>query len=62
MQKKVAKTTTAKTKKGKYNFSKEEIHALEKISKEHLTRERKDANKVLKDFKNMSISGDKKDK
>ena len=60
-RKKGQKNGNRKNKKRKYNPSKEEIHILAQCFKEHLTRECKDVNKELKNFKNMSMSGDKKD-
>ena len=45
-------------KKREYNPSKEEIHALVAFAKDAMAKEYKNVNKELKNFKNMSESGD----
>ena len=52
---------TAKNKKRKYNPSKEDIHALAEFTKEQIAKEYKNVNKELKNFENMSVSGNKQD-
>ena len=42
-----------------YNPSKEEVHALAEFSKEAMTKEYKNVNKEMKNFENMSMSGNK---
>ena len=46
-------------KKREYNLSKEEIHALAAFAKDAMAKEYENVNEELKDFENMSVSGDK---
>ena len=57
--KKTCKNGNRKTSKPRYHPTKEDIHALATFFKDVM---KKDIDKELANFKNMSMSGDKEDK
>ena len=59
---KSCKNGDRKNKERRCNPSKDEIHALAAFSKEKLKAQCKNVDKELKNFQNMSISGDEVDK
>ena len=59
---KTHKNCDRKTSKRAYHPTKEEIHALTTFAKNTMKKESFDIDKELVNFKNMSVSGDKKNK